>query len=267
MTTMRWSKLGVENLGHKLGPRDRAIVEMVESLRLVTGNQIVRVFWGDASSADERAARRTLARLVEWRVLARLERRVGGLGRGSESWTYALDVAGQRLVTARSGARRPRLPRPAMWRHVLAGAEAYTVLVENLPSGERSLGQWQGEPACWRRSPGQVGQELLLKPDAFVVVRGPGYSDLFFIEIDTGSQSRTVIRAKLAAYRTYAASGVEQALQQGVFPQVVFITTDENRVEVLQGVIGRSQSVAARAMFAVGHLNDVPKLLLPDDPP
>jgi hypothetical protein len=267
MTTMRWSKLGVENLGHKLSPRDREIVEMVEDLRLVTGNQIMRVFWGEASSADQRAGRRTLARLVQWRVIARLERRVGGLGRGSESWTYALDVAGQRLVAARSGARRPRLPRPAMWRHCLAGTEAYTLLVENLKDGKRSLGQWQGEPACWRRLPGEIGQELLLKPDAFVVVQGPGYSDLFFIEIDTGSQSRTVIRAKLEAYRRYAASGVEQSTQQGVFPQVVFITTNEDRVELLQDVIGRSQSVAARAMFAVCHLSDVPRLLLPDDPP
>ena len=107
----------------------------------------------------------------------------------------------------------------------------------------------------------------MLKPDAFVVIAGPGYSDLFFVEVDTGSQSRTVIRAKLAAYRAFAASGTEQVQQKGVFPQVVFLTTEEERVEVLQDVIGQSQSVAARRMFTVGHLWDAPKLLLPDDPP
>ncbi len=267
MNTLRWSSRAAERLARDLSPRDLAIVEMVARLRLVTGNQILRAHWDSVSPADRRAARRTVARLVEWRVLGRLERRMGGLGRGSASWTYALDVTGQRLIAARTGARRPHLPRPAMWRHVLAGAEAYTLLVERLRGHERTLRLWQGEPTCWRRFSGPMGEALMLKPDAFVVIAGPGYSDLIFLEIDTGSQSRNVIRAKLAAYRAYAATGTEQVQQKGVFPQVVFLTTEEERVEVLQDVIGQSQSVPARRMFTVGHLSESAKLLLPDDPP
>jgi hypothetical protein len=42
-----------------------------------------------------------------------------------------------------------------------------------------------------------------------------------FVEFDTGSQSRSVIRDKRDAYCRYAASGQEQGVHDGVFPLVV----------------------------------------------
>jgi len=50
-----------------------------------------------------------------------------------------------------------------------------------------------------------------------------------FVEFDTGSLSRAVMRAKLEAYRRYRASGQEQGVQDGVFPLVVIVTSSPER--------------------------------------
>jgi hypothetical protein len=63
--------------------------------------------------------------------------------------------------------------------------------------------------------------------------------------IDTGSQSRTVIRQKLAAYRRYAATGAEQQRHEGVFPLVVFLTTSDERLELLTDLIVANQTERA----------------------
>jgi hypothetical protein len=260
MNGHRVSGARLERLGDVLTERDWAIVEMLGRLHLVTGNQLVRVHWPQASPAEERAARRTLARLTRWRVLARLERRMGGLGRGSESWTYALDVAGQRLRRQAGSARRPHLPRAAMWAHALTVSEVYTRLVEALRQSQAELGEWQGEPQSWRKCAGPYGEALVIKPDAYVEVDGPGYADLFFLEIDTGSQSRTVVAGKLAAYRGYAATGQEQAAE-GVFPKVVFVTTTAERHAVLVDVLG-AQPPESWPLFAAGLVTDTARLLV-----
>jgi hypothetical protein len=258
MSTHYVSRERLSRLAVELTARDHRIVEMVATLHLVSGRQILRAHWPEASEADARAARRTLVRLTRERVLARLDRRVGGLGRGSEAWTYALDTGGQRLLST-GHARRPRLPSPAMWAHVLAGSEVYVRLVESLRSSGRHLDLWQGEPACWRRFTGPRGEPVILKPDAFVRVTGRGFTDVAFVEIDTGSQSRAVIRAKLAAYRAYAATGVEQA-RHGVFPQVVFIAPHESRHATLVDLVAE-QPPPWWPLFAVGQVGDVGRLL------
>jgi protein involved in plasmid replication-relaxation len=198
---------------------------------------------------------------VRWRVVARLERRQGGLRSGSDAWTYALEVAGQRLLRDRNGARRRHLPGPPMWAHALATAEAYARLAETLRGTDRRLGAvWQGEPECWRDYRGALGERLRLKPDAFVRVDGPHYSDLAFVETDTGSQSRTVIRSKLAAYKRYAATGQEQLATDGVFPQVVFLATALARRELIRELVD-DQPTDARQLFVVGLTSEAGQLL------
>jgi Replication-relaxation len=201
-----------------LTERDWSVMAMLVAVKLANGTQLRRATMGDDSPAAERAARRQLARLVEWRVVERLERRQGGLGRGSDAWTYALGPVGLRLSGHGDRARRPSLPSQPMWQHALLGAEIHTRLIEATRGSDRQLELWQSEPDCWREYPGPYGEQLRVKPDAFVVVAGPDYEDIAFVEFDTGSQSRAVIRAKLDAYRRYAASGQEQGVQDGVFP-------------------------------------------------
>jgi len=58
----------------------------------------------DESEAGKRLARMDLARLVEWRVMARLDRSIGGVRAGSEGFVFRLDAAGQRLIPSRAAA-------------------------------------------------------------------------------------------------------------------------------------------------------------------
>jgi len=254
----RISRERLARITSELTPRDRELVAFLARVKLATGTQLHRAIWTDESEAGQRSARRALARLVAWRVLARLERRQGGLGRGSDSWTYALDTAGQRLL-GEAGARRPHLPRPAMWAHVLLGTEVAVTLAEALRGTDRTIANWQGEPECWRTFTGAHGERVILKPDAFVEVGSPEFSDVAFLEVDTGSQSRTVIRAKLAAYQRYAATGLEQKAQGGIFPLTVFVTVTAERQALLVDLLADLPSTVW-PMFAVGRVADVPRL-------
>lgn len=259
MSGRRVSPERLERLERELAPRDWDVIRMLAAVRIASGAQLRRALWDDDSEATDRAARRTLLRLVHWRVVCRLERRVGGLGRGSDSWTYSLDTAGQRLLGRSGDVRRPRLPSPAMWGHVLATAEIYTRLRETVRGTESTVAQWQGEPESWRTFAGPYGETVRLKPDAFVRVEGPDYADLSFVETDTGSQSRTVIRDKARAYLRYAATGAEQAAE-GVFPQVVFLTTSPTRRDVLVDVLGSLPADSWR-LFRVGLIEGAAGLL------
>ncbi len=257
----RISSHQLARLAAEMTDRDREIVAVLARVKLASGDQLRRALWPESSPADRRAARRTLERLTRWRVLARLERRVGGLGRGSSSWTYALDVAGQRLGD-QAGARRPHLPREMMWQHALTGAEAYVRLAERLRDTTVTLSAYQGEPESWRHFAGPYGEPLVLKPDAFVRLDGEAFVDSFFLEIDTGSQSRTVIRTKLDQYRRYAATNQEQQAE-GVFPRVFFLTTTAARVELLDELVA-ALPPEVRRLFAVGLVCQVGRLLVPE---
>jgi hypothetical protein len=241
----------------ELTERDWAVMAMLAAVKLANGNQLRRATLGDDSPGGQRAARRQLARLTEWRVVARLDRRQGGLGRGSDAWTYALGPTGLRLS---GDGGRARQPSPPMWAHALLGAEIYARLMEETRSSDRQVAVWQGEPNCWRDYPGPYGESMRVKPDAFVIVSGPDYEDVAFVEFDTGSQSRTVIRDKLDAYRRYAASGQEQGAQDGVFPRVVFFTATPERQAMLLDLLTFLPTEAWR-LFAVGQAADAARLL------
>jgi hypothetical protein len=259
MKRVSWQRLAV--LRGQLSERDWAVMAMLATIKLANGTQLRRATMTDDSPAAERAARRQLARLAEWRVVERLERRQGGLGRGSDAWTYALGPTAQRLSGNGERARRPSLPSQPMWQHALLGAEIYTRLVEATRGVDREVALWQGEPDCWRDYPGPYGEQVRLKPDAFVIVGGPDYEDMAFVEFDTGSQSRTVMRAKIEAYRRYRASGQEQGAHDGVFPLVVIVTTSPERQTMLLNLLTLVPTEDWR-LFAVGQLEDAPRLLM-----
>lgn len=259
MTTTRVTTHQLERLSSELTGTDRALIALLAKLHLATGNQLTRAVWPAASPATARSARRSLKRLVEWRVLARLDRRVGGLGRGSSSYTYALDVAGQRLLRLEGSPRRPHLPGPPMWRHALMVTEVYVRVLESLAGTDRRLVEWEGEPTSWRDFSGPYGDLVRLKPDGFLRIDGPKFADYYWLEADTGTQSRSVLRAKLHAYRRHASSGLEQLGHDGVYPQIVFVTRTPARQSVIVDIFGELPTEAWR-LFAVGQLEDVPRL-------
>lgn len=215
---------------------ERVIVQVVDRLRLVSHGQLARLApsGGDASPASAaRTIRRTLLRLTELGVLSRLDRRIGGIRAGSAGHVYYLGPVGQRLIAYWNGdglVRGRVRPEPGapFVRHRLATSELYVAGRERERLGDLDLMAFDVEPACWRQSLTGLGGQTILKPDAFLRVGVGAYEDRWFIEVDLGTESRTVLARKLRAYLDYFHTGAEQATS-GVFPRVLWLTTTDER--------------------------------------
>jgi hypothetical protein len=225
--------------------RDREIVQAVARLTLVSGAQIINLFFSDIPDASTRArrSRRVLGRLTEQRVLARLERpRLGGAGGGSSSWVYALGPAGTRIVAYWSGEGLPRSrsmeePSVAWTTHRLAVSDLYVELREAEREGRVELLAFDGEPNCWRRYTRLGGAPGVLKPDAFIRLGVGEFEDSFFVEVDLGSERRGQLVRQHRAYGEYFRSGVEQS-NTGIFPAVVWIVPDAKRAALFEDIAG-----------------------------
>ena len=163
----------VERLRESLSGRDWAVMQNVATLRLATGKQLERLHFAELTGASRSVVRRrVLGRLVEERVLATLERRIGGVRAGSEGLVYYLDTAGQRLLTTGGPVRRKQPPGERFVRHVLAVAGLYVDLTERAGEGGLRLDRFEAEPASWWPD-GRGGR---LKPDGYVRVSSPVFS-------------------------------------------------------------------------------------------
>ncbi len=249
-------------LGAELGERERAAIEAVTRLRLMTHRQLAALLdlgeGGASAASSARATRRVLARLVEARILARLDRRIGGIRAGSAGYVYYLGPAGQRLVAYWQGRGLTRgrfRPEPGgrYVRHRLAVSELYVQLRLAARAGQLDLLAFDAEPNCWRASVDGFGGQTTLKPDAFVRLGIGAYEDLFFIEVDLASESRNVVARKARAYLDYFQTGAEQA-ERGVFPRVLLLTTNAARRAVLMDVCSRMPAEAWR-LFTVATLD------------
>jgi len=227
-----------ETLAARLTARDWAVIETLARVHLAQTRQLERLhFHGGTPLSNTRACRHTLERLTGERVLARLDRRIGGIRAGSDSFVYALDVAGQYLVYDRVGdpdrrVQRPWTPGAAFTRHVLLVTELYTRLVEAECRDDLELLDFDAEPTCWRRFAGPGGARQILKPDAFVRIGLGQFVDAWFVEVDRSTESSTTIERKLHLYRRYWSTGREEA-RRGVFPQVLFLVPDERRRQAI----------------------------------
>ncbi len=222
--------------------RDRAIVEAIGRLRLVSGGQLERLFFAATYQPQTRAGlrRRIVGRLLARGILFQLERPVGGVRAGSAGAVYGLGSAGKRLIAYWRGeglhrVRAPHEPEVAFVRHTLTIGEHYVRLVEAQRAGELELVEFQGEPDCWRRFVGFGGRVVVLKPDAFVRLGVGDFEERSFLEVDLGTVGRGALRRKCSAYIDYYRCGREQA-ETGVFPRVVWITTNQARTALLVDV-------------------------------
>lgn len=258
------SRLGFPRLlalGADLSERERDIVRTVAKLRLASNAQLAALLASSASEASPmsaaRGARRVLQRLTELGVLARLDRRVGGMRAGSAGYVYYLGPAGQRLIAYWEGRGLIRgrfRPEPGgrYVRHRLAVSDLYVQARLADRAGDVDLIAFDVEPDCWRTSLDGFGGQTLLKPDAFVRLGIGAYEDRFLLEVDLGTESRTVIARKARAYLDYFNAGVEQAAH-GVFPRVLLLTTTEERRAALAEVCSRLPAEAWH-LFSVSTL-------------
>jgi hypothetical protein len=219
----RVGRAQVEQLREALSERDWAVTGDVARLRLVTGAQLERLHFADLADGSRAVVRRrVLGRLVRERVLATLERRIGGVRAGSAGLVYSLDTAGYRLVAA-DGGRRAGLPGGRYMRHVLAVSELYASLVDVSRHGQFRLITFDAEPASWW--PDSRGG--VLKPDAAVRVEAGAHRDNWWIEVDRATESLPTLRAKLMVYLDFYNRGGRGP--EEIMPWILITVPDAKR--------------------------------------
>ena len=179
----------VEWVEERMSPRDWLVLETVNRLRLASGGQLERLYFAELSVKSRSVVRgRVLRRLMDWRVLGELPRRIGGAGHGSSARVLGLDSTGARLLRTRANAapqaasrvRFPALPGERMVRHTLAVSELYIQLNDHARLTNASVERFDAEPAAWW--PNGLGGWL--KPDAHLVLAAGDVRDHYWCEVD-----------------------------------------------------------------------------------
>jgi hypothetical protein len=233
-----------------LAPTDRSVVAVLAEVRMASGRQLNRLLW-PITASGARQARRHLARLVDLRVLTRLHRQVGGIKGGSQGYTYALDIVGQRIAQTEH-TRTIRRPTPSDFfvDHTLAVTDIYVALHEAQTSELLEVLDYRSEPACWRSFTGPAGRTLKLKPDAYAAWLQDDWEFSAFFEADQATEHPGRIKRKAQQYVDYWRTGTEQRSHDGLFPTVVWITPHARRAEVLRQTF-REFGEAAQRLFTV----------------
>lgn len=230
---------------HRLTERDRAVLDDVETFRLLTTRLIQRLHFpigkeGHATAgAATKATMRVLTRLANHGVIAHLERRIGGVRHGSQGYVWQLTSTGatiQRTRRGETGRRRYTEPSSLFTDHTLAVAEIAVTIRELASTGEVEVLALQAEPGCWRDYLGPHGLTQILKPDLYSVTATGEFEDHLFVEADQGSEHLPQILSKCRAYTAYHATGIEQQLS-GVFPAVLWVTPTRARATQLRRAI------------------------------
>jgi len=259
-TPVRVSARQLARIAADLTPVDRSVLAAVHLTRLCLGSQLQRLFFGPGD-ANGRAARRTLKRLSDWRVIDALPRRIGGVRAGSAGIAYLVGPVGARLL-ALEGARTKRFVTPGdrFVAHTLAVAEVYVRLHEAHQSRALELLDIETEPSCWRPYPGPLGAPMVLKPDLFVRLgAGAESEDRWFVEVDQATEGRGSIARKLGRYAAHFASGEEQS-RHGAYPRVVWAVPHVRRASWLHELLESGQTQAPQLHTVTTHEALVPLL-------
>jgi hypothetical protein len=260
MMMQRVSPAHIEWLAGRLTNRDWQIVEGVNALRLLTGQHIERLFFVGVAPGRSRVASRSRAlhRLVAWRVLVPLPRRIGGAGRGSTTLAFALDSAGQRLMRARlletgqlPRVRRPGPPTERTVRHILAVSEAYVALSESAREHGFTLASFQAEPASWWPNGLSHGY---IKPDAFAMLTLGKVRDHWWLELDLATESLPAVKRQLEAYLDFWNRG--QLGPGKVMPRVVVAATTPERQRAIARLAEQFRS-APPELFRIVQIHEL----------
>lgn len=238
-----------------LSARDIAVLESVQTFRLLSSPQIRRLHFDPTHTtlaASTRSTHRVLTRLETGGMVARLQQRVGGTGGGSSSLVWQLGATGEAVLRHRagSGQRRRYVEPSAMFtRHTLAVADLAISVIEATRAGRAELVRLDTERACWRRYLTSTGVAAWLKPDLHVITAGVDYEDHAFIEVDLGTEHRPQLLAKARAFQRYRTTGAYQE-RHGVFPLAIWAVPDRARQAFLQATLA-ADTVLDPSLFRV----------------
>jgi hypothetical protein len=251
----------------QLGDRDKEVLKSIRAYRYLTTDQVRRLHFRNTENeqASLRAASRALGKLKDHRLIAPLERRIGGIRAGSGSYVWAIAPAGARaleiLGTASGKTARKRLyiPSSSYLTHTLAVAEVSLRLLEMSFDGRTALLHQRLEPECWRSHVTPGGVATFLKPDLDAATCCGEYEDHWFLEVDLATESPATVARKCEQYLAYMRSGKEQEAC-GVFPSVVWSVPDAKRKGSLQSNIAEALDKDSR-IFVVITLDELESLI------
>lgn len=251
----------IEWVDERLSSRDRAIIDDLARVRLLTGRHIEQLSFPHLSGRSRSVVRwRVLKRLTDWRVLLPLERAIGGAARGSAGLAYTLDTAGQALAARQAGTagrtlRRPTVPGERFVRHALTVSALYVALRAATDTDGVQLLDYRAEPDAWMRD--SLGGWL--KPDAYAVLAGAESEDHYAIEVDKATEHLPTIERKLGVYLDFVRRG--QLGPHGVVPRVLITVPDAKRKLAIQAVVERLPP-PAEALFRVAVESEAVALLI-----
>ena len=246
----------VERLRESLSGRDWAVMQDVARLRLATSKQLERLHFAELLGASRSVVRRrVLGRLVQERVLATFERRIGGERAGSEGLIYYLDTAGQRLLAADGSVRRMQPPGERYVRHVLAVAGVFVDLTERAREGGLLLDRFEAEPGSWWPD-GRGGR---LKPDGYTRVSSSDHFDSWWLEVDLATEHLPTIKRKLAVYGDFYMRG--QLGPDKVMPLVLVTVPNAKRCSEIDRLI-RQLPLQTGELFTVALHNDAAEAIV-----
>lgn len=255
----RLGRRQIEALRRQLSARELSLISTLVQLRWATGHQLQRLFASNGTPlSNVRRGRALLLRLTEFGVVQRLDRRIGGVRAGSGGFIYCPTSTGAAVAAGPEGLRRTWTASEAFIDHTLAVTELYVQATEAHRAGTLELLEFQLEPDCWRDFSAPIGR-VIYKPDAFLRIGHGDFEDLWFVEVDRGTESRTALLRKFRVTRQYAASGREQH-RHGVFPRVLWLVPSVKRLRQLLDVAGQqppdSWNLFGVRLFdeAIGHL-------------
>jgi hypothetical protein len=193
-----------------------------------------------------------------------LERRIGGVRRGSSGLIWQLGPTGERLLRTLRGGNRRRFVEPSTTfaAHTVATAELAIQLHEAVAAGDLELLSLETEPTCWRTFVGSHGGQEWLKPDLYAVTAHGEFEDHWFIEVDLATEHPPVVARKARIYQRYAATGAHQA-DHGLFPAVVWVVPDSARQTALEAAL-RADPQLQPELFRVVSLDAFRTTVLAD---
>jgi hypothetical protein len=237
-----------------LSERDHTILRSLAAHRFLSTSQVQLFHFHDHATvgAASRICLRVLARLADLRMIEPLERRVGGVRAGSESYVWQVGLVGDQVLRLESGdgirARRKE-PSNRWMDHCLAIADTHLALVGAARAGQVELLTVETEPACWRDYLAGSGSRLTLKPDLYAVTvtcdpdGTPGeFEDHLYAEVDLATESLPTLIRKCQQYEAYRRTGRDQH-EHGVFPRVVWIVPTEARAIKLRAAIRATRTL------------------------
>ena len=253
------SKKQLTEIFEQLTNREIEILTLLTVAKWMTTDQIRRQFFSKIPNelSAKRAASRTLKKLEEAKLIAKLPRRIGGYVKenygGSAPSVWRLTERGYKLLrlkhTGWSPSRKHRIAgKPLFLEHDLGISETATQFRELEKAQEITQLEISWEPTCWR-SFMNAGEPVTLKPDLYVRFVNGGYEESYFLEIDRATEPMQRIFEKCQSYVSYFNTGIEEKTT-GLTPYIVWLVPDEKRRTEMEKLF-REKMPEASVLFQV----------------